>query len=378
MRMLQVCAVDFTAYHLLGPLLRASRRDGWDVEFASADGPFAAILKEEGFRHRPVAMSRAASPTRHLRAIVALAASLRRDPPDLVHTHTPVGGLVGRAASMVAWRGPLVHTFHGLPFQGEPRTPSERAFLIGERIVARRTTRFLSQAAGDVDRAVALRIARRDDTVVIGNGVDVERFAPDRAVRESVRAELGIPSQAIVALTVARLVREKGLLELAAAASQIEPDPLLYFLIVGAALTSERTSVEGELDVHPVVARLGEHWRRLGHRDDVDRLLQAADLFVLPTYREGLPRSIIEAMAVGLPVVASDIPACRELVGPGTTGLLVPPRDVPALTEALRRLASAPEVRAEYGANARARALAHHDERQVLGLQLRIFRQLVR
>ena len=377
MRMLQICAVDFTAYHLLGPLLRASRRDGWDVEFVSSDGPFAAKLRAEGFRHRLVPMSRAASPSRQLRAIIALTASLRRDPPDLIHTHTPAGGLVGRASSMVAWRGPVVHTFHGLPFEGEPRTLSERVFLEAERIVARRTTKFLSQAKGDVDRAVQLRIARRKDTVVIGNGVDVDRFAPDPAVRESVRAELGIPSDAVVTLTVARLVREKGLLELAAAAADMGRDPRVHFLIAGASLASERTGVEAELNAHPVVSRLGARWRRLGHRDDVDRLLRAADLFVLPTYREGLPRSIIEAMAVGLPVIASDLPACRELVEPGTTGLLVPPRDVGALIGALRQLTAMPELRAAYGANGRARALERHDERTVLDHQLQIFRQLV-
>src|SRR5258708_26125967 len=116
--MLQICAVDFTAYRLLGPLLRASRDDGWTVEFACADGPFAARLRDEGFAHRRIPMTRSTSPRRQAIATIALARSLREDPPDLIHTHTPAGGLVGRAAAALVFGGPVRHTFHGLPFPG--------------------------------------------------------------------------------------------------------------------------------------------------------------------------------------------------------------------------------------------------------------------
>jgi glycosyltransferase involved in cell wall biosynthesis len=376
-RILQVCAVDFTAYHLLRPLMLASRDEGWEVEFACADGPFAAKLRQEGFRHRPVPMTRAASPLRQVRAALALAADLRRRPPHVIHTHTPVGGLVGRAASL-AWSGPVVHTFHGMPFAGEPTSLPERAFLVVERLLARRTALFFSQARGDAARAAALGIARTADTIVIGNGVDLGRFRPDAAARGEVRASLGLPADAVVSLTVARLVREKGLLELADAAVVLEGDTRMHYVLVGAALESDRTAVTRELDEHPVVRRLGARWRRLGHRMDVDRLLQAADLFVLPSYREGLPRSVIEAMACGLPVVTTDIPACRELVREGETGLLIPPRDPRALGRAIARVAGEGELRARMGARALAIAVSEHDERRVLRLQLDRLRDLVR
>ena len=374
MRMLQVCAVDFTAYHLLGPLLRASRADGWTVEFACADGPFAARLRDEGFAHRRIPMTRSASPHRQAIATLALARSLRTDPPDLIHTHTPAGGLVGRAAAALVFGGPVLHTFHGLPCPGRPSGVVERAFLGAERLLSRRTTFFFSQARGDVDRAVELGIARRADTLVIGNGVDVRRFAPDEAERARVRAELGLPPDAIVVLMVARLVREKGVLELADAALRMKDDGRMHFLLAGEPLPSDRTGVDQELTDHPVNASLGPRWRRLGHRSDVDALLKASDIFTLPSYREGLPRSVIEAMAVGLPVVATDIPACRELVTEDT-GLLVPVRDAPALAAGIARLASDAALRQRMGERARAAAMAEHDERVVLSRQLETFRR---
>lgn len=377
MRILQVCAVDFTARHLLGPLMRACRDDGWSVEFACADGEYAARLRAEGFAHRCVPMTRKVSPFHQLRAVLALAASLRADPPDLIHTHTPVGGIVGRAAGVLAGHRLMVHTFHGLPFSADVLSLVERMFLVVERPLAARTDYFFSQARGDVDRAVALGIARRSDTLVIGNGVDVERFAPDAVARQAVRRELSLPADALVAVVIARVVREKGLLELADAAHRLRDLARLHVLVVGAALATDRDDVSGELDAHPVTRSLGSRWRRLGYRPDVDRVLQAADVFVLPSYREGLPRSVIEAMACGLPVVATDIAACRELVEPGDGGLLVPVRDAAALADAIRELARDPALHARMGRRARELALERHDERLVLQRQLAVLRRLV-
>lgn len=377
MRMLQVCAVDFTAFHLLRTLMHACRDDGWTVEFSCADGPWVERLEAEGFSFRRIPMTRAISPSRQLYAIAKLAQSLRSDPPDIVHTHTPVGGVVGRAAALLAWRGPLVHTFHGLPLQGGRRSSSERVFLAVERLLSRRTTHFFSQAAGDVERAVELGIARRERTTVIGNGVDVQLFAPDAAVREEVRRELGLPSSSVVVLTVARLVREKGLLDLAEAVASIADLGQLHVLIAGAALPTDRSNVGPVLDAHPAAHLFGSRWRRLGYRADVARLLQAADIFVLPSHREGLPRSVIEAMAARVAIVASDIPACRELLEHDASGLLVPPGQPIVLAAAIRRLVCDAPLRERLAARAREHALQRHDERDVVRRQTRVLRDLV-
>jgi len=206
---------------------------------------------------------------------------------------------------------------------------------------------------------------------VIGNGVDLGRFCPDPGARQTMRAELGIGSDSIVVTTIARLVREKGLVELADAAYALRDNDKLVFLIAGRSEPSDRTHLEAALAAHPAARALGPRWRPLGRRDDVERLLQASDLYVLPTHREGLPRSIIEAMATGLAVVATDIPACRELVEPERTGALVPVGDADALGAAIRRLAERAD-RAGMGARGRAVAEARHDEARIVAHQLRL------
>lgn len=356
--------------------MRGCREAGWNVDFACARGPWIGQLEQEGFRHLDVPMTRARSPWAHARAALVLASKLRRDPPDLIHTHTPVGGIVGRLSALAVPSVPVVHTLHGLPLGEAPWSASERVYLYLERLLARRTAFFLSQAAGDVGRAVELGIVRQSDTTIIGNGVDTDRFAPDPSTRAEVREELGIPPTATLAVSVGRLVREKGHLETAQAALTCVDVQGLQVAIVGEALPSDRTGIQLELDRHPVVEALGRRWRTLGHRSDVDRILKAADIFVLASHREGLPRSVIEAMASGLPVIATDIPACRELVEHEVMGVLVPVGDAVALASALRRLAEDGDLRRMMGFRARARALERHREEDVVARQLPVLARI--
>jgi glycosyltransferase involved in cell wall biosynthesis len=192
-----------------------------------------------------------------------------------------------------------------------------------------------------------------------------------------VRVELGVAEEDVVVLTVARLIREKGILDLAEAAAAMADLRSVQFFIVGTALPSDRTSVVEELSTHRVHSSLGGRWRELGHRLDVDRLLNASDMYVLPSYREGLPRSAIEAMAVGVPVVLSRIPAGEELVLEGQTGILVTPGSVPELMSAIRRLATDTALRQSMGKRAREIAEARHNEKTVIVRQLEVLKRLI-
>jgi glycosyltransferase involved in cell wall biosynthesis len=352
------------------------RDAGWDVAFACGPGPGAKSLEELGFEYVPLAVTRRPSPISNGRALVGLATELRRRPPTIVHTHTPIAGLVGRFAAQLAGCRRIVHTFHGLPFGPDESSIRASVYLAVERLAARRTSLFFSQSEGDAARATKLGIARGHDLTVIGNGVDLGRFRSDPIVRRRVREELRIGDADAVVLFVGRLVREKGVLDLADAAAALKDQTNLFFLIAGDALPSDRDPAVSELERHPVAAVLGDRWRRLGYRPDIDRYLKAADILVLPSYREGLPRSVIEAMACAIPVIASDIPACRELIAPNQTGLLVPPRRPDLLASALRGLALDRESRRVMGIAARARAEERHDENRIVSMQIRAFEGL--
>lgn len=348
------------------------------VEFACADGPWTATLRAEGFRYRPMPISRARSAPAQMCAAIAFARSVHTDRPDLIHTHTPIGGLVGRLGAFAVPDVPVAHTFHGLPLRNDARSLTERGFLTVERLLARRTAFFFSQAAGDAAEAVRLGVARKDDLLVIGNGIDISRFEPDPVERAAMREELGVSADDVLVTSVGRLVREKGHLDLADAALACADLGSMHVAIVGEALPSDRDPVTGALDAHPVVARLGSRWHRLGYRADVERVLRASDVFVLATYREGLPRTVIEAMASGLPIIATDIPACRELVEPEVAGLLVPPGRPDDLTAAIRRLVTDAATRLAMGERARETALARHDERDVVARQVPVLERLAR
>jgi len=231
------------------------------------------------------------------------------------------------------------------------------------------TDALLTQAEEDADAARRYRLCRGGLIAAIGNGVDVERFRPATSAAERVttRRVLETPEDAVVILMVGRLVAEKGYLELFRAMRQI--DAILW--VAGERLPSDHASAIdaalADIGRHPVLSR---RIRLLGYRDDVPALMRAADIFTLPSHREGMPRSIIEAMASGLPVVATDIRGAREEVVAGETGALVPAGDAQALADALARLAGDPALRVQQGVAGRARALALYDEGKVVARQI--------
>jgi glycosyltransferase involved in cell wall biosynthesis len=178
------------------------------------------------------------------------------------------------------------------------------------------------------------------------------------------RAALGTPADRVVVVAVSRLVARKGYRELAAAMRDV-PDAELW--VAGERLESDRGEDMAAM-LH--AAGLGDRLRLLGYRADVAAVLAAGDIFVLPSYFEGLPMSVIEAMLTGLPVVATAIRGPREQVVPEVTGLLVPARAAQPLAAALRRLVGDPELRAAMGEAGRARALELYDEAKVLARTL--------
>jgi glycosyltransferase involved in cell wall biosynthesis len=190
---------------------------------------------------------------------------------------------------------------------------------------------------------------------------------PEETTRADIRTALGTPLDRPVILMVGRLVAEKGYPELIEAMRNV--DAVLW--IVGERLASDHAgginAAVAAAESDPV---LKSRIRLLGYRSDVPDLLRAADIFTLPSHREGMPRSIIEAMLTGLPVVATDIRGSREEVVDGQTGLLVPVRDAQALASALQRLAGDPALRAKLGAAGLVRARDLYDEAKVVARQL--------
>jgi glycosyltransferase involved in cell wall biosynthesis len=208
----------------------------------------------------------------------------------------------------------------------------------------------------------------------LGNGVDLTRFDPTRVgprVRAEVRSELGIDADTIVVGAVGRLVAEKGYRELFEAMERL-PDRFRLVVVGG-----DDPEKPDSLDAGTVQRARDHGVQFLGHRDDVDRLYAAMDVFALASHREGFPRTAMEASAMGLPIVATDVRGCREVVDPGCTGTLVPRRDPAGLAGALLGFDDA-ELRARMGRAASQRARDHFDERRVVETVLATYRQVAR
>ena len=369
MKICQLCAVDFTLYHFLTRLMIGLEEAGHEVVGVCSDGPYVEKVRALGLRVEPVEIARNFNLLKHAGTYRRLLALFRRERFDLVHVHTPIAALIGRIAAWHAGAPRIVYTAHGFYFHESMPAWKRAIFMLLEWLPGRVTDALLTQAEEDAEAARRYHLCRGGLIAAIGNGVDVERFRPaaDPAERAATRRALGTPEDALVILMVGRLVAEKGYLELFQAMRQVEA----VLWVAGERLPSDHASAIdaalAEITRDPALRR---RIRLLGYRDDVPALMRAADIFTLPSHREGMPRSIIEAMVSGLPVVATDIRGAREEVVPGETGALVAARDVAALAQALGRLVADPGLRARQGTAGRARALALYDEARVVARQI--------
>lgn len=369
MKICQLCAVDFTLYHFLTRLMIGLEEAGHEVIGVCSDGPYVAKARALGLRIEPVEIARSFNFLKHAGAYGRMSELFRRERFDLVHVHTPVAALIGRIAAWRAGVPRIVYTAHGFYFHEGMPVWKRAAFVLLEWIPGRVTDALLTQAEEDAAAARRYHLCRGGLIAAIGNGVDLERFhqPADAAERAATRRALGTPEDAVVILMVGRLVAEKGYLEMLQAMRHV--DAVLW--VAGERLASDHASaIDAALAEIAADPALGRRIRLLGYRDDVPVLMRAADIFTLPSHREGMPRSIIEAMASGLPVVATDIRGAREEVVPGETGTLVPVRDARSLAQGLARLVADPDLRVRQGSAGRARALALYDEAKVVERQI--------
>lgn len=378
LRVCQLCAVDFTLKHFLLPLIDGMQNHGWEVTAVCSDGPEIPGLRARGYTVDTIPISRSLNVFRHAVSVVRLAAYFRQQRFDILHVHTPVAALVARVAAFLARVPVVVYTAHGFYFHDEMPSWKRRLFVLLERFAGRFTNLLFTQSAEDAETAVQESISPAADTLAIGNGVDAGRFDP--AVigngREMRRA-LGIPENSFVIGIIARQVIEKGIMEfLEAAIAAAGNNTEIHILMVGERLASDHAGdVEAELE--RAGAALGKRLVATGARKDIPELLAAMDVFCLPSWREGMPRTIIEAMMMGKAVIATDIRGSREEVVPGETGLLVPTRSPDALAEAFLVLAGDRQKATLMGIKGRERALALYDEAQVVALQIRRIEQLL-
>jgi glycosyltransferase involved in cell wall biosynthesis len=262
----------------------------------------------------------AIAPFWDLLTILKLRSYIRAQRIDLVHTHSSKAGILGRAAAVLAGVPVILHTVHGWSFNDTQPAWLRGVYVTLERVAARFTHRLIVVSSRNRDCGLIHGIGREDQYDVIHSGIDIESFRRPPRNRESVRRELGIEPGQILVGTVACLKPQKAPLDFVRAAAEAHArDDRLRFILVGdGELAPQTHALVRELGLTGIVQLLG--WRR-----DVVELLHAMDVFLLTSLFEGLPRAVLQAMAAGVPVIATAVDGTPEVVRDRETGLLVPP-----------------------------------------------------
>jgi glycosyltransferase involved in cell wall biosynthesis len=290
------------------------------------------------------------APAKDLAAVVRLAFELRRRRVDLVHTHSSKAGIVGRLAARLAGVPRVVHTAHGWSFNDQQSRATRHLFVRLERLAARFTDRLYVVSESDERKGQALGIGRPELYRVLRSGIDARGYREPTRPRSEIRGELGFAPQDVVVGTLACLKPQKAPLDFVETARLARgADPRLRFFIAGDG--PERDAVERR--IHD--AGLGEDVKLLGWRHDAVNLLHAMDLFLLTSRFEGLPRAVLQAMAAGVPVVATEVDGTPEVVRHGESGLLIPAARPDLAARRVVEIASDPVLAGRLTAGARAR-----------------------
>lgn len=303
-------------------LMDAIRNHGGEAHFACTPGLTLEAVNRADYRAFPVpAMQREINPYRDLRAILQLIKIIRRGKYELVHTHTSKGGFLGRLAAKTAGVPVVFHTVHGFAFHEQSSRVSQKLYVTLEKIAACCCHRIISVNHEDRLKAIELGITSLGKIITIQNGINTAPF--DKVFdRLQVRKKLAVKEDEFLVGTVARLAPQKAPLDFVHAAAHVcSQRQDVKFIMVGDGPLHEQT--EQLVDK----LNLGDRIILAGYRTDIPELLSAMDVFVLTSLWEGLPISLLEAMAMRKPVVATDIKGSREVVSNGETGWLVPPRD---------------------------------------------------
>ncbi len=342
---------------------------GVSLSFATSSAKELEHFKQfTGAKVYTIEMPRKISPLADLKAVVKLAQLILTLKPDIIHAHTPKGGLLGMLAATLCNHPARVYHMRGLPFM--TATGAKRLLLTLTEAISC-TCSHQTICVSNSLRKVALSHRLIPNTKIkvmaggSGQGVDaLQRFHPDNysaEQRHTLRTSLGIPEDATVIGFIGRLVRDKGVCELAQAWETLHTQyPNAHMVCVGD--FEERDPVPDH--VQQQLANL-PRLHMVGWRENTPDYYNIMDLVTLPTYREGFPNVPLEAAAMGLPVVATHIPGCVDAVQDGVTGILVPSKNANALQEALALYLEDEERRLRDGQAGRSRVLAHFLPEQI-------------
>jgi glycosyltransferase involved in cell wall biosynthesis len=374
-KVLQICHSGMTLKNFVRPLIDILLQEGWDVESTAARDEFTQWMVQQGYKVRIVPFVRTLNPIPNFLTFLHYCKIIKEGNYDCIHTHTTVPGILGRLAGRILKVKFIISTQDGFFFR-ETMPYWLRILLLKAELLSLKQANFVLCTGKEVYQLACRngQTAKHQIIRLPGAEIEVSRFTFPQEEKElrraKIRKELGIGVKDKLVITVARLVKEKGCYEFVSALYLLRKwDSKIKGIWVGDG--SER----GRIGTKLKELGLTDTVLFLGNRDDIADLLCAADVFTLPSWGEGQPVAPLEAMAVGLPVVLTNVRGCREEVKEGINGFLVPPRNPVALAKAIYKILSTPHLSEEMGKEGR-KIAETYDIRFFLQPQIELYRML--
>ena len=346
-KLIRITTVPLSLKVLLKGQLRFMASNGFDVKGVSSEGEeLREVHENEGIAVEVITMSRKITPFQDLKSLWQMWNFLRKEKPQIVHTHTPKAGIIGMLAARLAGVPHRLHTVAGLPLM--EATGTKRKILnFVEKLTYSSATRVYPNSKGLYDFILQNNFTQSNKLKIIANGssngIDTTFFSPDQVTeieRVTLREKLNIQPDNFVFVFVGRIVSDKGINELIKAFSELqaaennEPAGIKLLLVGG---------LENDLDpLNPeTLAEINQNKDiiSVGFQQDVRSFFAIADALVFPSYREGFPNVVMQAGAMGLPSIVSDINGCNEIIIEGENGLIIPSKNVEKLKEKMLTLA---------------------------------------
>jgi glycosyltransferase involved in cell wall biosynthesis len=377
-----ITTVDISLYWLFPDLYSLLSRNGYDVTGICADtssGNLSQKVRDQGVHVINVPMTRTFTILQDIKCLWILYGIFRREKFDIIHYSTPKAAFLAAIAGRIAGWSYLLYTLRGL---GYTAFVGVKRFIgkLCEKIACRFADQVIVISPSLRDEAVREKLLSSEKVMVLGagssKGIDLETFSVTNAVvhkSREIREKFGIPDDGIVIGTAGRLTVEKGIKELLEAFRRLcKSHSNLYLFIIGS--QDHRNPLSQDiLDQINNTANVF----LTGYVIEIENYLAALDIFVLPSYREGFGNVIIEASAMGKPVIASDIPGCRDAVKNGISGLLVPPKDASSLEKSLNELITDPIKRSQMSQNGVRWVKENFDRKFVWNNLLKVYQKVL-
>ena len=381
MKIIEICAIDATMKSLLGELNAEIKSQGYELICVCSKGKNTKKLRDDGFNVINLNINRTINPLFNIISLYNLYKLFKREKPDIVHVHTPAAAVLGRIAAKKAKVPIVIYTAHGFYFHKNMSHIKYNIILKIEKYLAKHYTDFIfTQSEEDRKTALENNFIDKSKILTIGNGADVwGEFNPKNIEEDKINElykEFNLNKNDKIVTFIGRVVKEKGIIDLLEAFNNVKVNDgkKIKLILVGDTAQDERDKdTKKKLEKY----KANPNIIITGYREDINNILYITDIFCLPSYREGMPRSIIEAMAMECAVIATNIRGSREEVIDGKTGFLVPVNSINILSDKIKKLIEDDKLLKEMKNTGRRRAEKLFNEKEIVKKQLEVFKKLL-